>query len=192
MVPTFQVKGKHICAPREVRHSCLPVFVLTCILWRNLLTHLKSRMSLFFPLACTDTDKGLTIRGGTLVCKTWPDSTKSWIASSTNSACERDDLLFLKTASSGKLTNSNKYPIFYNVKDKARSSNTLPKLKVSTKISSDVDTRRTSTKLKLKQFTVAMYLRDISNLVIKNITALYQIDCGLREWVCRSCMNILG
>ena len=37
-----------------------------------------------------------------------------------------------------------------------------------------------------------MYLRDISNLVIKNITALYRIDCGLREWVCRSCMNILG
>ena len=37
-----------------------------------------------------------------------------------------------------------------------------------------------------------MYLGDISNLVIKNITALYRIDCGLREKVCRSCMHILG
>ena len=48
MVPTFQVKGKHICASREVKYSRFQV------LWRNLLTYLKSRMSLsFFQLACT-------------------------------------------------------------------------------------------------------------------------------------------
>ena len=27
VVPTFQVKGKRICPPREVRHSCFPVFI---------------------------------------------------------------------------------------------------------------------------------------------------------------------
>ena len=27
VVPTFQVKGKRICTPREVRHSCFPVFI---------------------------------------------------------------------------------------------------------------------------------------------------------------------
>ena len=107
--------------------------------------YLKSRMSLFYPLAWTDTDKGLTTRGGTSVCKTRPDSTKSRIASSTKSACKRDDLLFLKTAGSGKLKNGNKISPFYNVKDKTRGSNTLPKIKVSTKISLDVYAPRTST-----------------------------------------------
>ena len=27
VVPTFQVKGKRICTPREIRHSCFPVFI---------------------------------------------------------------------------------------------------------------------------------------------------------------------
>ena len=75
-------------------------------------------MSLFFPLAWTDTDKGLTTRGGTSVCKTRPDSTKSRIASSTKSACERDDLLFFKTAGSRKLTNGNKYPLSITLRTK--------------------------------------------------------------------------
>ena len=75
-------------------------------------------MSLFFPLAWTDTDKGLTTRGGTSVCKTRPDSTKSRIASSTKSACGRDDLLFLKTAGCGKLTNGSKYPLSITLRTK--------------------------------------------------------------------------
>ena len=50
-----------------------------------LLKYLKSRTSLFFPLAWTDTDKGLTTRGGTLVSTKRPDS--------------------------GKLTKGNKYPL---------------------------------------------------------------------------------
>ena len=110
VVPTFQVEGKHICTP----HEDIALFqssYLTCILPRNLLTYLKSRTSLFFPLAWTDTDKELTTRGGTLVSTKRPDSYNSWIASSTNSACERDDLLFLKTAGSGKPTKGNKYPL---------------------------------------------------------------------------------
>ena len=76
VVPTFQVVGKHICTLRED----IAVFqssYLTCILPKNLLTYLKSRKSLFFPLALTDTDKGLTTRGGTLVSTKQPDSTNS-------------------------------------------------------------------------------------------------------------------
>ena len=108
-VPTFQVEGKHICTPRE-DIAVFQSLYLTCILPRNLSTYLKSRTSLFFPLAWTDTDKGLTTRGGTLVSTKRPDWTNSWIASSTNSACERDDLLFF-TAGSGKLTKGDKYPL---------------------------------------------------------------------------------
>ena len=36
MVPTFQVKGKHICSPREVRHRCFPVLILNVHLLEKL------------------------------------------------------------------------------------------------------------------------------------------------------------
>ena len=142
VVPTFQVEGKHICTPRE-DIAVFQSLYSTCILPRNLLTYLKSRTSLFFPLAWTDTDKGLTTRGGTLVSTKRPDWTNSWIASSTNSACERDDVVFYRWF--WKTNERWQISPFYNVKNKTRSSNTLPKFDVSSKLSLDVDTRRTST-----------------------------------------------
>ena len=69
----------------------------------------------------------------------------------------------------------------YNVTNKTRGSNTLPKFEVSTKISVEVDTRRNSIYFKRKQFAIAMYLRDISNLLIKNIPALNRVECRLRD-----------
>ena len=154
--------------------------------------YLKSRMSLFYPLAWTDTDKGLTTRGGTSVCKTRPDSTKSRIASSTKSACKRDDLLFLKTVDSGKLTNGNKYPLSIRLRMKLGVPIRFQKSKFLRRFPLTFTLRElvlnSNSNNSLSQCTCAISATSSS----KNITALYRIDRGLREWVCRSCMNILG
>ena len=62
-------------------------------------------------MAWTETDNGLTTNGGTSTSITRPDSTSSRIASSTNFAWARDDLLFLNTAGSGRLRKGCIYPL---------------------------------------------------------------------------------
>ena len=70
----------------------------------------KSRISLYLPVALTEPDNGLTTNGGATT-RTRPDSTSSRIASSTNFAWTRDDLLFLNTAGSGRLRKGSIYPL---------------------------------------------------------------------------------
>ena len=63
VIPAFQIEGKHVRTLCKVSKSKLPIFVFHPCLTKHLFTWRKSKISLFLPHGCIDTDKGLTTRG---------------------------------------------------------------------------------------------------------------------------------
>ena len=86
------------------RHDILdfsncPLSRVLHVTWR------KSRIDLFLPHGCTESDKGFTTTGRSLTIRTRSELRSSRTAWSTKSAWIRADLLFLSFTANGKLMN---------------------------------------------------------------------------------------